>query len=523
MRDLFDIVPDNLFSILAAPNRRVYFRALMVLRDCYQREVQFRRTDLVTYLISQLEEDLAAVSFNEDVNLADAGALAGEVEAYGEAVAADPAQAASEPGASSVSGRAHTLVRKLIDAGWLAPITEADSLEETLIVPEYASILLDAFADIVDPPDRRYNAFVYSIYSTLRTANEDRDEFMLQALQSAYDNTVALRESLRSLLHNIHLYYQKLQDRKEIRELLEEHFDEYQVGVALKVYHPLKTVDSVYRFRPRILQVLRSWLQDADVLADMSRRLRLQHPEWDESDSRYEIVRMIQFIVDTFESIDETLREIDRRNTAYSRASAERLQYLLNTDRDVKGKLIELLKSLPPFAEDVDSPLLREMEALPLFQVQWADADALYSEPRRRKRGTPRPLQASSQVAEAAFAAEAQEMLERMDSVFSETRIVEFILSQMGEDGVLRSQSLRLREMEDLLRTMMALIKADEPQVPFDVEWDEQQRAVVVGGYRIPALTFVRTLGDGVAVPMEVKMASGRVGRGRGSRAHGRA
>ncbi len=116
-------------------------------------------------------------------------------------------------------------------------------------------------------------------------------------------------------------------------------------------------------------------------------------------------------------------------------------------------------------------------------------------------------------------------MLKRMDSVFSETRIVEFILSQMGEDGVLRSQSLRLQEMEDLLRTMLALIKADEPQVPFDVEWDEQQRAVVVGGYRIPALTFVRTLGDGVDVPMEVKMASGRVGHGhgRGSRAHGRA
>ncbi|WP_026961448.1 Wadjet anti-phage system protein JetA family protein [Alicyclobacillus herbarius] len=500
MRDLFEVIPDNLFSVLAAPNRRVYFRALMVLRDCYQREVQFRRSDLVTYLISQMEDDLAMTSFADDE--VTVGALADGAGALPPSTSVNAADGNGEAGVdgddlddtATVSGRAHALVRKLIDTGWVASITEANTFEETLIVPEYASILLDALHAIVDPPEQRYNAFVYSIYSTLRTAHEDRDEFMFQALQSAYDNTVALRESLRSLLHNIHLFYQKLQDRKEIRELLQEHFDEYQLGVALKVYHPLKTVDSVYRFRPRILQVLRAWLQDPDVLADMAKRLRLQRPEWDESEGRYEVVRMIQFIIDTFESIDDTLREIDRRNTAYSRASAERLQYLLNTDRDVKGKLIELLKALPPIDAAEDSPLLEEMRQLPLYQVQWVDADALYTEPTRRQRSRPRPLQVSQQVAEAAFAAEAEEMLERMDSIFSEARIVEFILRQMDEKGVLHTRALRLKEMEDFLRTMMALIKADEPEVPFDVEWDEENQAVVIGEYRIPAFAFVRTV-----------------------------
>jgi hypothetical protein len=478
MRSIFDVVPQNLFSILASPNRQVYFRALMVLRDCYQRELQFRRSDLVTYLISQMEEDLYVVNFDEGTE------QNGNQDEDGTTPITD--------NPNTLSGRAHALIRKLLETGWLAAITESSSLEETLLVPEYASILLDAFAAIVEPRDKRYNAFVYSIYSTLRTANEDRDEFMFQALQSAYDNTMALRESLRSLLHNIHLYYQKLQERKEIRELLAEHFDEYQLGIALKVYHPLKTVDSVYRFRPRILQVLRTWLQSPDLMSGMAKGLRLQRADLEESEARYEIVRMIQFIIDTFESIDEMLHEIDRRNTAYSRASAERLQYLLNTDRDVKGRLIELLKALPPLSSTESTPLYREMAKLPIYEVQYADPEGLYTEPQRRRREAPQRLKVSKDVAEASFVAEAEEMMARIDSIFSEHRIIEFILSQMDKDGVLRAEQLNLKEMDDMLRTMIALVKADEPEMPFHVEWDKEKKAVVVSGYRIPALTFVR-------------------------------
>ena len=58
MQNLFDVVSPNLFSILAAPNRVVYFRALMVLRACYQRELTIHRSALVTYLISEMERDL---------------------------------------------------------------------------------------------------------------------------------------------------------------------------------------------------------------------------------------------------------------------------------------------------------------------------------------------------------------------------------------------------------------------------------------------------------------------------------
>lgn len=358
-------------------------------------------------------------------------------------------------------------------------------------MPQYASVLLDALHAIVEPVQQRYNAFVYSVYSNLRTANEERDEFMLQALQSAYDATVALRENLRALLHNIHTYYQNLHLRQDIRDLLAEHFDGYQLSVAIATYHPLKTFDSVYRFRPRILQILRDWLAAPSLLHRMSAALRQQRQELDDLAARGEVVRLIQFICDTFESLDDLLREIDHRNAAYNRASVERLQYLLNSDRDIKGKLVQLLRALPPVHARTPSPLLSAMAELPLYEVRYFDPDALYTEPKRRQRGQPQPLRRPSGADDAAFAAEAKELLERANALFSQQRIAEFILSQMDEHGKLPASALHLPEWDDFIRAIVAVVRGDEPEMPYEIEWDEKTQTVAVGAYRIPALTFL--------------------------------
>ncbi|MCL6517897.1 Wadjet anti-phage system protein JetA family protein [Alicyclobacillus sp.] len=496
MRDLFEVVPENLFSLLAARHRAVYFRALMVLRACYQREITFRRADLVAYLISQMERDLTDLTEDgDDDGDVDGGALGNRAGADGPGNAtnggSDDNGGAGGMDEGTLSGRAHALVRKLIETGWLQAVTDGGGFDETLIVPQYASILLDALHSIVEPVQQRYNAFVYSVYSNLRTANEERDEFMLQALQSAHDATVALRENLRSLLHNIHTYYQNLHLRQEIRELLAEHFDGYQLSVAIATYHPLKTFDSVYRFRPRILQILRDWLAAPSLLHQMAASLRQQRQELDELAARAEIVRRIQFIADTFESLDDLLREIDHRNAAYNRASVERLQYLLNSDRDIKGKLVQLLRALPSLNERTSSPLAAAMAEVPLYEVRYFDPDALYTEPKRRQRGQPQPLRRPSQADDAAFAAEAKELLERANSLFSQERIAQFILSQMDEEGRLPAEALRLPEWDDFVRTIVAVVRGDEPEMPYEIEWGHGG-TVVVGSYRIPLVTFLR-------------------------------
>ncbi|UOF91229.1 DUF5716 family protein [Fodinisporobacter ferrooxydans] len=401
-------------------------------------------------------------------------------------------------GEQTLSGQAHALIRRLLECKWLTSVPDENSLDELLIVPDYAILVLDVLHSIVHPIDKPYNSFVYSTYSVLRTANEERD-YMFPALQSAYDHTQDLLASLRALLHNIHKFYQSLQERQDIRGLLEEHFDEYQVLVAAKTYHPLKTVDSVHRFRPRILSLLREWLQDSEVLDLLVQSMRTHRSGIQDDTARYEIIRMIQFILDSFETMDSFLHEIDRRNSAYSRASVERIQYLLNSDRNTKGKLVELLKHLPKLQDTEQmstSSILPEMEKLPIFRVEYTDSYGLFTEPTRRQRGKTQPLKTKDKVPDVLFAAEADELIERAKSLFSNEHIIEFILSQMPAEGILEAHALTIDEVEDFLRTMVAVIKADESDIPYSLAWDDEADAVIVNGYRIPALTFKRLIGE---------------------------
>jgi len=491
VKDLFDVVEPAFFSLLTSKNKHIYFRSLMVLRACYQGELRIRRGDLVSYLVDHMMTDLLALLADGDVDSdgtggAEGGSQVSTVEIGARFGSADSVDVLD---AVTLSGQAHALVRRFIETGWLQTMPDDSSLDELLLVPDYAVAILDVLHSIVHPVDKPYNSFVYSTYSALRTANEERD-YMFPALQSAYDNTQSLLGSLRVLLHNIHKFYQSLQQRRDIQGLLAEHFDEYQVLVAAKTYHPLKTVDSVHRFRPRILAILRGWLTDGEVLDILVESFHTHRPSGEVGDARYEVIRMVQNIIDSFDTMDSFLREIDRRNSAYSRASVERIQYLLNTDRDVKGKLVEILKRAPKLTDTSSSALYEALQTLPVYRVAVADPEGLYTEPTRRERGQPEKLRTEFEVSDQAFEAEAQELLERAQSLFSHRRIVDFIMSQMPADGRLEASDLHLSDMGDYLRTMVAVIKADEQDIPYRLTWDDAQQAVVVGPYTIAPIVF---------------------------------
>jgi len=482
VKELFEIVGDSFFSLLSSKNKHIYFRALMVLRSCYQRELRLKRTDLVSYLVEHMLNELMNWKDDNDGDEpSDKGGNAIDLQNYGTSIEE----------ATTLSNRAHALVRRFQETGWLDVIPDEQLIDEILLVPDHASAILDTLHSIVHPADRPYNSYVYSTYSVLRTANEDRD-YIYPALQSAYDNTKSLLDSLRALLHNIHKFYRSLQQRSDIRDLLEDHFEGYQVLVATKTYHPLKTVDSVHRFRPRILSILRQWLIDGEVMDLLVQSMATHRSGFPVSEARYEIIRMIYFIMESLESMDTFLREIDRRNSSYSRASVERIQYLLNTDRDVKGKLVEILKRAPSLNNDEHSPLLQAMSTLPLYRVDLVDPGALYTQPKRRRRGTQAPLDVLNAAPDAAFEAEAQALLERVNSLYSHERIVQFILSQMSDAGVLDAENMQIRELEDYLRTMVAVIQSDERDTPYDVVWNPSDGSVTIGRFRIPALSFTK-------------------------------
>ena len=67
--NLFEIVPSDLFSPLASPNRKLYADALDVLYTAYQEALKIPENTLYSMLRSKLERQLADASFEgEDID-----------------------------------------------------------------------------------------------------------------------------------------------------------------------------------------------------------------------------------------------------------------------------------------------------------------------------------------------------------------------------------------------------------------------------------------------------------------------
>ena len=120
---LFDILPSDLFSVLASPNRVLYSDALDVLYNAYRETLKIPEEKLYTMLRSKLEQQLADASFEgEDID---------------------------EEELRDISGRARFLIRKLCAKGWFEK-ERGEDFEEYITVPGYSSQLLELFHQLRD-------------------------------------------------------------------------------------------------------------------------------------------------------------------------------------------------------------------------------------------------------------------------------------------------------------------------------------------------------------------------------------
>ncbi|PKM83204.1 MAG: hypothetical protein CVU89_00140 [Firmicutes bacterium HGW-Firmicutes-14] len=459
----FDLYPENFFSVLISPNKRIYIEALFVIRKAYQHSAIISKEDLVSSLIANLENQILDLEDEEGISALE----------------------------DNLSGRAHFLIRKFLETGWLEREQDTQSFAEQFVVPVYASKLLNVFYDLVSGKMTEYNGFVYSAYSILKTADIERDEYMYDGLRQAHRLTENLGNALRELLANLRFYHQRLQEQVEVKEILAEHFDLFRQKISDKIYHPLKTFDSVPRFKNRILKILKDWLTNPGLIDEIALIAHKRGYDLDPDTCRQAVIAMIGEMIDTYEGIDQLLKSIDKKNAAYTRASVERMQYYINTERDIKGKLVEILKKLPNINDKAGEKEIRRLSNnLPLFRQSYTDEESLYTEPARRKEHSPGTTDLYSLVNKEEFEAEMNDFKKRLGKVYTHHKVIEYIMEQLVRQGVLRAKDLKLGADDDFIRLILACVKNDEPDVPYNIEFKDDY--LMVNGYRIPDLLIAK-------------------------------
>jgi hypothetical protein len=454
---LFERIPDKFFSILTSSKKELYVEALFVLRQAFKTELVIRRIDLVAMMIEALEMSIIQSDFSEEAGELDVG----------------------EKAETTVSGKAYLIIRKLKETGWLEVEYEVNSFEENITVPDYSISVINLLYDMTTEQTKEYNSYVFATYAALRNTEENPD-YLYQALQSAYQNTVRLVDELKLLYNNIKRYYQRITAELGVNELLAEHFDRYKEQIIDTIYYPLKTIDSVPRFKHSILLRLNEWVLQEEVVLALISQGKQRRIYFTDEEAREDILEKINYIANTFENIEGMISDIDKKHVEYTNASIDRIRYMMNADRSVKGKLVEVLKHSEK-AEVFD----RLQEGLVTYQHGFMDEGSLYDRVKRTIKTEGKPV-AIEDIDEDNDLIES--FLGGVRKQYSTQKIDEFVERYFAGNDVFRTEDLTMESQDEFILLILGTIRGSQKSAAFYVEFLEG--TVEKGGYRLPKLIF---------------------------------
>ena len=64
--DLYDVIPENLFSILASKNKGLYVKSLFVVLDAFKQHLKISKDELVSMISAKLDDDIIMADFSEE-------------------------------------------------------------------------------------------------------------------------------------------------------------------------------------------------------------------------------------------------------------------------------------------------------------------------------------------------------------------------------------------------------------------------------------------------------------------------
>ena len=457
----FEVIPGELFSPLASPNRVLYADALDVLYNAYRENLKIPEDMLYSMLRSKLEQQLADATFEgEDIDVEEL---------------------------RDVSGRARFLIRKLCSKGWFEK-ERGDDFEEYITVPSYSSRILELFHQLRDDSPIRGYSYVFGTYSTLKVANESDNVYdKMAAIYGAYDSTQSLINLLQMVFHNVKHYFQMQIDMQEVNEVLAAHFNDFGQKVVEAYIRPLKIKDSVPKYRVPIQSVLRSWAGDDALLLAMA-NAALQDKRGDTlEDCRADLLRKIFWIDERYDNMEhDYLDEIDTQVRRYTRAATQKVENLTNRDQNVRGNLNVLLTALSRNRRA--SNLVDQIQPVfQLYEQSFLSEKSLWYRKRPGKRTKAAPVIIQEPTLDADAAAQAAQLLR---SEYGRAAIAAYVQGWLGEADVRYSKDLGIQDDKSYIMSLLAVLTSGDPAAEYQIK--ELGGTFSENGYSIPQMQIRR-------------------------------
>lgn len=459
--NLYDVIPENLFSLLASKNKGLYVKTLFVLLEAFKQHLKISKDELVSMIISRLDDDILAADFSDEELL--------ESE-------------------YSTSGKAHFLVRRLKSVGWILIETESD-FKEYVTVPGFSYKIIQLLYDISNVSEAENFAYVYSTYSSLKNADDTRDAYeMITALNDGADRTEKLVESLKSVYHSITYYNQQLIDTLNVNNVLHSHYEIYQEEIVSRILKPLKIKDSVPKYKMPIQLILKKWLIDENAVKGMI-EYAASNQKIDVDEYRTDILKKIYYIMETYDNLEKDfISVIDNKNRQYTKATTQKIDYLINSDQTVKGNLLTLLKyiSNDKYSEKVCGLLEDSFE---LYELSFINEESLYSRKKSVKRDRNSELIMTESPVDFEVKAKAMAM-QIMNNKFSKQNVAAFVDKLLEDKNEISTKDFEIQDDDTYIMTLLSVVQANDRNSRYTANVSKE--FVKSDKYEIPLIAYRR-------------------------------
>lgn len=319
--NLFQVVPENFFSILTSKNKRIYVSLIIEAFKVYETGsiLGIDKKIVVDELVHYLDSNTFTYSQEDETD--------------------------EEANPNSNRELANYALRKMEECGWIYIDVTNDYIEilnfsdAGITMCEAISQLAPAF--YYDDEEFAYNkteyqGYIYTIYSLL--TNSDNIEYSV-IMQEVYRNTKLLLRSIRRLDSRLKDYINSVFENTDVKDLM-ENLVQYRQDFVEKGYAKLKMSDNINRYRLRIVTKLEEY-QNSNEIMDV---LTLNYPKLEHEAALNRANRDIDEIIDVFNALDDFITEIDEKNRNYINSTISKIKFLLSEDDNIIGKLNRVLK-----------------------------------------------------------------------------------------------------------------------------------------------------------------------------------
>ncbi len=444
--------------------------ALFVVWECFKFELSVSRSALQSALIARLEDEIYALTEEDDGSPASDGGAAMTITS-----------------SSDLSSRASFLIRRLIDTQWLRLEMRGEDFENMVSLPDYAQKILDLFQSLLAQNDAEYNGLVVSCYNNLKATDMERNEYAYNALNRGFTDTQTLIDLLKGLYHNIGRYHQMTLETSDVNQLLATHFDDFQEVIVAQFLYPFKTFDSVPRFKGPILDMLNRWYQDESLLLLMAEQAKKYLNLKDDFEAHQHVMGQISGLMSMYEGLQGLIDQIDHRHNAFTRVSVEKIQYLLNRDQSMKGKLVMAIQKL--HSDDISPEALSE--AVIAYRQQYVETGSLYARSRIEKSRVAQS--AALRVVDSDMRENAQaQFVKKVKATYGRDAVIKELMALLNQWDTVGDQlavsSMPLENDKDFARIILASLIGSEAHAPFETKLSQEMHQVA--DYQVPNNLF---------------------------------